>query len=83
VIEPFPTDEVRAKLIRKRTVSENAPANEISCKLPVNTTMDDEVKVKISSALSAKDDNLKSDVENIHAQDRTEDKESTTPRAVL
>jgi hypothetical protein len=51
------------------TVSKNVSADEMSHKLTVNTVspMDDEIKVKISSPVSAKENNVEIDVENNHA----------------
>lgn len=66
IIEPSPTDEVQ---------------DEISHKLTVNTTMDEEVEVHVSSPLSEKDTNLKDDIEN-PAQDFAEEKEHAAEAAV-
>jgi hypothetical protein len=68
------------------TVSKNVSADEMSHKLTINTVvspMDDEIKVKISSPVSAKENNFEIDVENNHPQDCTQDKESTTPQTVV
>jgi hypothetical protein len=91
VLEPSPTDEVYDNS-SETIVSETASSigdGTINHVLTVNTTMDDEVEVKISSPLSAKENTMESDndIENhgTTALDRgTEEKqESLTPRQHL